>query len=326
MALSEEIVFDAKDAAIASALAGDARAPFKQIARRTRLSWEVVDYRVRKMLESGAIQSFYPNIDFSKIGACTYRVYFKFAGLPGSSEKLFKTLERTRAVEWFCLCSGYWDAIIRVGAKDNSQFAHELEALYDEVGEYVLRQHVGISSFWGIYPPAVWDTQFRERKIFTVDFSQAKTQVDEIDLRVLSSLSDDARKSFQEIAADAGIEAGAARYRFNQLVKKKVLAQFFTAFDYSKLGFERYKIMFTTKQKKTRSLFDYFVGLPNAYFCIKLLGSWDLEADVIVKNSTELYELIQQALRKNADAIRNYETVTIFRDHYNKQDFSYLLK
>lgn len=318
---------DKADEKIAAALAVDCRLPLKRIASRTRLSWEVVDYRIKKMQENGVIQGFYPTIDYGRLGAFVYRVYLKFGGLPKDLEKkLLNRLKEMRSVEWFCLCGGYWDAIFHLAAKNNAQFVRQVTPLYDELGEYVLRQHVGISTSEGVFPPAMLlDVPVSKRRLIE-GVPEKSVDFDAADLKIISSVSDDARKTFQEIGREGGVEAGVARYRFKELCRKKVFTQFFTAFNYAVLGFERYKVFFSTKPNKTREVADYFTQVPNTYSCITMLGAWDAEVELFVKNSLELHEILQEAMRKLPSAIRSYETVTIFRDHFNKQDFSYLLK
>jgi DNA-binding Lrp family transcriptional regulator len=109
-----------------------------------------------------------------------------------------------------------------------------------------------------------------------------------------------------------------------KLAEEGVLAGFITTFDYSVLGLERYKIFFSTKPSERKKIASYFCELPNTYVVLTKLGAWDLEVEVIAQNGFELQKLIRETLRKFPNAIRNYETTSLFKDRFNKHDFAYL--
>ena len=78
---------DAKDKAILYCLDQDARQANSIIAKKTRLSKEVVNYRIKRLVDQKIIRSFYAIIDNSKLGYMVFRVFIRFQGVDIEKEK-----------------------------------------------------------------------------------------------------------------------------------------------------------------------------------------------------------------------------------------------
>ncbi|MCQ4153753.1 MAG: Lrp/AsnC family transcriptional regulator [Archaeoglobales archaeon] len=63
-------------------------------------------------------------------------------------------------------------------------------------------------------------------------------KIDEIDLKILKELQDDARKSLKEIAEKVGVAEGTVYNRINKMKTMGVIKKFIPVLDYSMLGYD----------------------------------------------------------------------------------------
>lgn len=63
-------------------------------------------------------------------------------------------------------------------------------------------------------------------------------KIDEVDIKILKELQDDARKSLKEIAEKVGVAEGTVYNRINKLKKAGVIKKFIPVIDYSYLGYD----------------------------------------------------------------------------------------
>ncbi len=78
---------DKKDRDILYQLDLNSRQSFNQVAKKVRLSREVVQYRVRQLEKKGVIRGYFTLIDTSKLGYINFRLFIKFQHDTPNEEK-----------------------------------------------------------------------------------------------------------------------------------------------------------------------------------------------------------------------------------------------
>jgi len=63
-------------------------------------------------------------------------------------------------------------------------------------------------------------------------------KIDDLDLRIIRSLREDARQSFRDLAEKLGVAEGTIYNRVNKLKEEDILKRFLVDIDYSKLGYD----------------------------------------------------------------------------------------
>ncbi len=63
-------------------------------------------------------------------------------------------------------------------------------------------------------------------------------KIDEIDVKILKELQDDARKSLKEIAEKVGVAEGTVYNRINKMKTMGIIKKFIPVLDYSMLGYD----------------------------------------------------------------------------------------
>ena len=97
------IKIDLKDRKIIYQLALDARQPVSKIAKKVRLSPQVVEYKIKRLENLGVITGYYTCIDISKIGYSIFKIYFKLQNQPSNHlKKNFGRVESSPAFIKLC--------------------------------------------------------------------------------------------------------------------------------------------------------------------------------------------------------------------------------
>ncbi|MBS3057620.1 MAG: winged helix-turn-helix transcriptional regulator, partial [Candidatus Diapherotrites archaeon] len=78
---------DLKDWKILLELDLDSRQSLQSIGKKVGLSKEVVNYRIKKLLEEGIITNFFTRIDSSKIGVLAFRTFLRLYNLTPDKER-----------------------------------------------------------------------------------------------------------------------------------------------------------------------------------------------------------------------------------------------
>ena len=93
---------DLKDRKLLSSIEMDARTPLTQLAKKLKLSKQVVKYRMDRLQKENLIQSYYAVIDLNKLKQTIYVVYFKLANITSSIEQTwYNKLNSDKAVMGF---------------------------------------------------------------------------------------------------------------------------------------------------------------------------------------------------------------------------------
>ena len=72
----KKIKLDVKDKKILAILSTNSRMPLTQIARKTGLSRDAVDYRINRLIKEEIIIRFFPNINYEVLGLYIFHIFF----------------------------------------------------------------------------------------------------------------------------------------------------------------------------------------------------------------------------------------------------------
>jgi len=128
---------DLKDRKILYQLDLDARQSYTEIAKKVRLSKEVVQYRVKKLEERGIIQYFMTVIDSNRLGYLLFRCFIKCQNLDANKEReIVEWL--TPRVGWVVNIRGRWDFNVAIWTRDIHEFMAFWNAFYTKFSNTIL--------------------------------------------------------------------------------------------------------------------------------------------------------------------------------------------
>ena len=125
-----------------------------------------------------------------------------------------------------------------------------------------------------------------------------EVQIDEIDRQIARILSRNARMSFNRIAAQLGISTKNVIQRYRKL-RGTVLTHSTINVDLRKLGYCAFAFIFikVANRGKMPEIYSQLLRIPNMAVAVRLLGPYDLNVDLFVRDFEELFEATEQIRR-----------------------------
>ena len=127
-----------------------------------------------------------------------------------------------------------------------------------------------------------------------------KKKLDNIDLKILSMLQDNAMISLQEISDSVGLSPSPCWNRLQKLQELKIIRKKITLIDPEKLGLSNRVFVFikTNKHKKewADKLKEYVIKQPNVLGMYRMSGNYDYLIDVITKDIKDFDNFYQKLI------------------------------
>ena len=311
---------DRKDKKILLVLETNARQSASQIARKARLSKEVVNHRIKNYLRSGIITKFFIIPNFDKLGFRTYRIYLQFrATTPKKEAEVVEYIRDSMPCQWLGVCDGRWDVIARISARDIFHFNNIMNSFLEKYGEYIRQKEVTVQlrhtwwpSTYGLTEKPVEKTPKHE-----VPPSVEKAKYDEKDLRVMSELIDDARMPTVKIAKKVKLSADAVNYRIKKLVRQGVITQIKSYFNRERLGYQHNQVFvrFVQEPKGIKRFIAFLNEFPSCFFISSMVGAWDMQFGIDARDSIEFHKLFGKVKENFPDVILDYESLIVYREY-----------
>lgn len=315
------IKLDAFDKKILESLLADSRAQVTKIAKQVRLRRENVNYRISRLIKLGLVKEFNTIFNEKKLGLSHYTVFLELVNLKKDDEqKILEYLKEYKFTSWVGTSAGKWSLVFDIFTPENIELDKILNDLLTKFGIFiddyaVLKLHKGdyyLSKLFGIIKKKMPD--------------HAKTngyKPDKKDLEILSLLNKDSRKSLVDMSKKVGLTPNGVNNRIKNLEKNGIILGYTISLDWKKLDYEWYGIQLKlTKfgEEIDKKLTNYFYGNKNVVFYYKYLGgSWDYDLGLIIKNSNELRNFINEFRRifsgiaKISDVFLTLEEITGYK-------------
>ena len=119
-------------------------------------------------------------------------------------------------------------------------------------------------------------------------------KIDRMDLKILSELQKDARKSLREIAEKLGVTEATIYNRINKMKKMGIIEKFIPVINYSKLGFDLIAVIgITAKGGKVIEVEKLLAELPNVTAVYDVTGEFDVIAVSKFRDRDSLNEFVK---------------------------------
>ena len=140
--------------------------------------------------------------------------------------------------------------------------------------------------------------------------SVEEVEMDETDRQIARILTNHSRISFNGIADQLKISTKNVIQRYRRL-KGTVLTHFTVSLDLTKLGYTAFAFIFIKVANRGRmsEIYSQLLQIPNMAVAFRMLGAYDLNATLFVKNFDELFDATERMRRiTGIDAIDTYLT------------------
>ncbi|MBI2666163.1 Lrp/AsnC family transcriptional regulator [Candidatus Woesearchaeota archaeon] len=309
-----DISLDARDRAILYYLDKDARQSISSIAKKIKLSKEVVNYRIKNLVKQGVIQDFSTIINGSKLGYVMYRVFFRFQNVDVEKEdEILKYLKSLPAVGWVVQLEEVYNISILIWAKDVFEFKETYDSMTKSYGEYFQKVLVTIvTQFCHFINNYLYNTN--DFSMRAIGGKCELAQLDEVDLRIMGILTKDARTPLLNISKAANVSPNTVKHRMKKMIKEGIIVGFRPHINASILGYQHYRVfiqLIKQDQALKARIFEYLKINKNVIHITEAIGRGDLDFEMQVKNGGELYAHLEE-LRKNfGTQLQEYRTTLI---------------
>ncbi len=312
------VKLDLKDKRILYDLDLNSRATLNQLSKKVGTSKQVVDYRLKNLINNKIIKQFYSVINFSKIGYTQYKLYLKFQNVNLEKEKeIIDYWTDNKCSVWVASCRGRWDLAVSVLAKNINDFGELLNGFINHYGRLILEKDVLITQISPVFTKS-YLIEGKEKKKFTYGGIIEQYELDEIDEKILKILSTNARMSILEMIKKTGLTRDIISYRMRKLSKDDIIHQYRISINLDTIGHKLYKILLrlhTLTPEKEKQFITYVASHPHGVQYLKLIGSWDCELEFEVKDEEQLHTILLEIRNKFSDIIRDYDTLLIHQEH-----------
>ena len=309
---------DVKDLRILYQLDLDARKSYAEIGKSVRLSKQVVAYRIARMVEAGVIRGFHVVIDVSKLGFISCVIW---VGLKHDSPEMERGM-----LEHFKKDSRTW----WIGGREISKrmiaaafLVSNHYELYEMLMEFLKKYRHNVREistqiyyrFYAFRKDYLAGSGMRTTKPLIL-YSQEKAEVDETDLRLLSTIGGDARISLVELAKKTGITPLTAMARIRGLEKKGVIRGYRPFIDLGKIGYKTYKMELELEDfSKREEIMRFAARNPNTTYIFEKIGGSDVDIELELRSEKELRSFADELRSRFSEAITGAELSAYEKEH-----------
>ncbi|MBR9693225.1 Lrp/AsnC family transcriptional regulator [Candidatus Woesearchaeota archaeon] len=126
-------------------------------------------------------------------------------------------------------------------------------------------------------------------------------QLDLKDRKLLYYLDLNSRSSLNELAKKVGLSKQVVDYRLKRLMKNKIIKQFYTVINFSKLGYTQYKLYLKLQNatvEKEQEILDYWIKSESSVWVASCRGKWDLAVSILAKDINDFGEILSEFANK----------------------------
>ncbi len=315
MRRNTQLELDKKDRELLYLLDINGRMSFSQLAKKTKMSKQVVKYRIERLENEKYIKGYFTMIDTSKLGLITFRAYIKFRNLsPEKKKNIIEYLKKQENIWAVVLISGKWDIALGISVKDIYNFYD----IWDKILEKYLNliDNYQISIYSPIYHYSKsYIIEKEDNSEIRILGGEEKSEFDEIDTKILTLLSKNARIHLIDISSKIKMTPESIKYRIKQLEKKGIIQGYRAMIDVNKLGYQFYKAEIRlSSYNNIEKIYSFCHKHPNIYQVDKTIGGETLEIEFHVKSLQDMIKIIEELEKAFPKIIEKYDYITVLSE------------
>ncbi len=315
------IEIDKKDKEILFALDRNCRQSLNAIAKKTRLSKDVVRYRIHRLEKEGYITGYISVIDFTKLGHHIVRLYVKLQNTTAKiEEEIVNYLMQQETIIIVYRTDGNYELAIGFLVKDLRDYQETFEAFLNRYRPYVVDKNFSVFHDYLQYFRN-YLVEEKERDYTELSTGSHKLyEYDDTDILILNEISTYARMSLVDLSQKLYIPINTIKYRLKNLERNKVIVAYRALIDYHKFGFDYYKVDFILEDRSIMSALQEFVRRnPYIIYRDSSIGGSDFEFDCELPSQAAFYALIEEIRTLFPKKIRSffyYKAIRIYKYSY----------
>ncbi len=321
-----EIELSKKDKDILFELSLNARMTITQLAKKVKLSKQVVSYRLNLLEKNRVILGYYAITNVYMLGKTHYRVFVKYQNMSSEKEEEFMNyLTNHKKIVWIAYFDGDLDAAFLVWADSIREFEEVFDEINEKYGIYFQQKYLSIATkIEYLKYKFLTNKKDTSSLVFGDCFSHYK--LDKLDKNILNNLNQNGRMTLVELANKYNSSAKVIRERINKLQKNKIIIGFNVKINHNLLGYTHRKVLLklnNTSKQKIGQLSNFLRNHKNVIYLVKPIGDYDFEFELMTKSNEEFHQIIKDLRSKFAEEIKTYNTVIHYYEPKSGQSYNF---
>lgn len=312
------IKIDLKDKKILDILDRNPNESLSSIAKKTLMSKQVTEYRIKKLISQKTIYSFFTLVELGKMGYSLFRAHIRLKNVPEEEySKFVKHLFEEYPTFWVAFVSGSFDIIVDIWAHN----ANDFEKLFNQM----LGKNKKVIYSYDIFPLlelALYDYGYfleknKKRNRIVLFEKEKEIEINSVDKKILSTIKHGSRLSYEEIGRKAGLTRNAIKNRIQNLEKQKIIKGYKMMVNFKHFNRLSYKIFIKydhSKIEQEKELIEFIQGKEGILANTKLLGKWNLDIEIQPLDARDLQKFIIE-LRSKFSLVEDYELIQVIEDY-----------
>jgi len=286
-----------------------------QIAKKLKVSKDVINYRIRNLEEKGYIAGYRAVIDISKLGYQIFRIYIKFQDtFKEIEDEIIAYLNSHQKVWWLGRLAGRVDIAFAFWSRTNHEFYDFWVGFLKKYRKYIKSEQISTFVEYIHFGRAYIIDLEKDVTEPVIVGSEQRAKFDDTDWMILSILANNARTPLLEIAQKTGLTPMAVKYRVKNLEQNKIIQAYKALIDFTKLGHEYYKVdMYLEDMSKLKEVEALCQMHPNIVYLDRTFGAGDIEFDFEVKNLAHFMQIMDEIKEQFKGIIRNFEYFSVLK-------------
>ncbi len=314
------VLIDLKDRKLLYELDSNSRQSCSKIGKKIGLSPEVINYRIKRLEKEKIITQYQLIVNLSTLNILQFKICLSFQHIKFEEiEKKIEELKKINEIKWIISSKGNWDLILSCETDSMEDIDELKNRIISKFGNHINKKSLSILIEAHTYNR---DYLIEDKSLISdsrIIMKKSKlAKIDDLDLKILKSLGENARKSIIDIATELRESVRIINYKIKQLEKNKIILGYKIALNYEKLGLKFFKIFVyldNPKEERIKSLVAYLNQNENTIHYVKVLGNWDLEPEFEVETEEEFNKILKEIKDQYSDIIKNIEVITISKEH-----------
>lgn len=312
----EAIKLDLKDKKLLFELDFDARLSYSRLAKRVGLSKQGAEYKLNNLIKKGIIKGFYTVVNVPKLGYLYCRITLTLQNVTSEKEnEILEYVIKNPRFFWVFTTQGVYDILIVMWARNITELKNAIDNFVSKFGQYIKYKNETLTTDV-IHYQHRYLLGIKETKEIHIKETEERAEIDETDKNILRLLVDNARLSLVDIGKALKISPKVVGNRIRRMEKIKLIEGYRPIIDHNVLGYSYYKLWINldnvTKEKLVQ-LRNYVKSNQIVLYIVEGISMpGDLDVEVMVKTSHELFDFIKDLRMKFPTIIGDYKTFMFY--------------
>lgn len=315
-----------KDLDILFELSLNARATITEIAKKVKLSKQVVSYRLNLLEQNKVILGYSAITNIYMLGKTHYRVFVKYQNMSSEKEEEFmQYLINHPKIIWITYFDGDLDAAFLVWADNIREFEVVFDDINEKFGVYLQEKYFSIATKIE-YLKYKFLNNAKDATSFVFGDCYSNFKLDELNKSLINELNLNGRVTLVDLANKYHSSAKVIKERIDKLQKNKIIIGYNFKLNHNLLGFTHRKVLLKlndTSKETIRRLSTYLKNNKNVIYLVKPIGDYDFEFELMTKSNEEFHEIIRELRKKFAEEIKSYDTVIHYKEPKSGQSYNF---